>query len=392
MAKKPRSTSNEPILVYSADNYHELISGIGSLLEEARRTSARAVNAVLTGAYWEIGRRIVEHEQGGEKRAGYGEALLIRLSADLSRTHGRGFSKSNLFQMRAFYLGWEIFQTPSGKLTARARQTEGLPSSELPARSPDQPPLLGESLLGLFPLSWSHYVRLMTVESDQARTFYEAEAIRGAWSVRQLDRQIATQFYERVAASRRKDAMLANGQTPKPEDVVTVQEEIRSPYVLEFLGLKDEYSESDLEEALIRHLEAFLLELGKGFTFVARQKRIPIDDVWYRMDLVLFHRRLRALVIVDIKLGRFTHADAGQMNLYLNYARENLAEPGEGEPIGIILCSEKSDTVVRYATGGMNAQVFASRYLTSLPDEEELRREIEKTRLALNSPDRPNSA
>jgi hypothetical protein len=173
------------------------------------------------------------------------------------------------------------------------------------------------------------------------------------------------------------------GQAPEPGDAVSAEEEIRSPYVLEFLDLKDEYSESDLEGALIRHLEAFLLELGTGFAFVARQKRIRIDDVWYRIDLLLFHRRLRALVIIDLKVGRFTHADAGQMNLYLNYAREHLIEASENDPVGLIHCSEKSDTVVRYAMGGINAKVFASQYLTSLPDEEALRVEIDKTRKAL---------
>jgi predicted nuclease of restriction endonuclease-like (RecB) superfamily len=203
--------------------------------------------------------------------------------------------------------------------------------------------------------------------------------------VRQLDRQIATQFFERTALSRNKEAMILKGRQPKPEDAVTLEETIRDPYLLEFLNLKDPYSETELEEALILQLEAFLLELGAGFTFVARQKRIRIGDEWYRMDLLLFHRRLRCLVIIDLKVGKFTHADAGQMNLYLNYAKEHLMEPGESEPVGLVLCSEKNDAVVHYAMGGIRANVFASRYLSVLPDAETLRREILKTKHALQT-------
>ena len=225
----------------------------------------------------------------------------------------------------------------------------------------------------------------MAVQDEFARRFYEAEAIRGGWSVRQLDRQISTQFFERTSRSKQQAAMLARGQRPKPEDAVSVQDEIRDPYLLEFLDLKDEYSESDLEEALVRHLEWFLLELGAGFTFVARQKRIRIGDEWYRIDLLLFHRRLRCLVVIDLKIGKFTHADAGQMNLYLNYVREHMMEPGENDPVGLILCSAKNDAVVHYAMGGIKANVFASHYLTVLPSVETLRREILATQHALET-------
>lgn len=232
------------------------------------------------------------------------------------------------------------------------------------------------SVADVFPLAWSQYVRLMAVENPQARTFYEAEAIRGGWSVRQLDRQISTQFYERAVRSKRPAALVARGQQAQPQDAISVEEEVRDPYLLEFLNLKDEYSESHLEEALIRHLEWFLLEMGAGFAFVARQKRIRIGNSWYRIDLLLYHRGLRCLVIIDLKTGAFTHADAGQMNLYLNFAKEHLTMPGEADPVGIILCSDKDDAVVKYATGGILTRVFASKYLTSLPDEETLRREI----------------
>ena len=243
----------------------------------------------------------------------------------------------------------------------------------------------------MFPLSWSHYVHLMSVPDLQARAFYESESIAGGWSVRQLDRQIGTQFYERSLGSKNRDDFLARGRGPRREDVVTVEEEVRDPYLLEFLNLKDEYGESDLEEALIRHLEWFLLEMGTGFTFVARQKKVRVGDSWYRMDLLLYHRKLRCLVVVDLKRGKFSHADAGQMNLYLNYARENLKLPDESDPVGIILCGGKNEALVRYATGGIKAKVFASKYLTVLPDEETLRQEILRTRQLLEARRKDNS-
>ncbi|MBN1912209.1 MAG: DUF1016 family protein [Pirellulales bacterium] len=380
MGKRRRST--EMVRSQTAD-YTGLIAGISDLLEAARRTAARSVNSILTAAYWEVGRRIVEFEQGGKARAQYGEATLAQLSRDLTAKHGRGFSKRNLEQMRAFYLGWEIAQTPSAQFEARARAK--LPAAvggqmALPAPSAELNPGL---VLSVFPLSWSHYVRLMSVEKPHARAFYEAEAIRGGWSVRQLDRQIGTQFFERTSHSKQQAAMLARGQKPKAEDAVSVQDEVRDPYLLEFLDLKDEYSESDLEEALIRHLEWFLLEMGAGFTFVARQKRIRVGDTWYRIDLLLYHRGLRCLVVIDLKTGAFNHADAGQMNLYLNYIKEHLTLPEEADPVGIILCARKDDAVVKYATGGIKARVFASKYLTCLPDEETLRQEILTTQRAL---------
>ena len=390
-----RKPVTKPNTAVTPAGYGQLVSEISGLLEAARRGAVRSVNAILTATYWEIGRRIVEHEQSGKARAEYGEELLARLSQYLTAKHGRGFSERNLEQMRAFYLGWEISQTPSAKLEAHAKFQAPLAQPEIsPALSAKsvreicQIPsakLNAASLAGVFPLSWSHYVRLMSVEKPHARAFYESEAIRGGWSVRQLDRQISTQFFERSAHSKRPAAMLARGQQAQPGDIVTVQEAVRDPYLLEFLNLKDEYSENDLEEALIRHLEWFLLEMGNGFTFVARQKRIRIGDEWYRIDLLLYHRRLRCLVVIDLKIGKFTHADAGQMNLYLNYVRENMTEPDENEPVGLILCSKKDDAVVHYAMGGIKANVFASRYLTDLPDEETLRQEVVSTQHTLET-------
>lgn len=352
-ARMPDPAGTEP--------YGQLVTGISGLLDDARTTVVRSASSVIVSTYWEIGRRIVEFEQAGSLRAEYGRELLRRLGRDLTRQHGRGFSATSLYKMRAFYTSRQILSSLTVKLQADEKQTV-TPNS--------------------FPLSWTHYVRLMAVCNPAARALYEAESIRAGWSVRQLDRQISTQFFERVTASKDPERLLTAARKPAPVDPVELHNQIRDPYILEFLDLKDEYSESDLEDAIVRHLESFLLELGAGFTFVARQKRIRIGEEWYRIDLLLYHRALRCLVVVDLKLGKFTHADAGQMNLYLNYAREHLMGSDEHEPVGLILCSARNDAVVHYAMGGISAKVFASRYLTVLPDTESLRREIIATQQA----------
>jgi predicted nuclease of restriction endonuclease-like (RecB) superfamily len=339
-------------------NYLGLVQDLSGLLEAARRSSARAVNAVMAFTYWEMGRTIVEFEQGGARRAEYGQALLRRLSGDLTKRFGRGFGPVNLSQMKRFYLTWRhdrIFQTASEKSASDPEPTG-------------------------FPLPWSHYVRLLSIKNSLSREFYEAEALRGGWSVRQLDRQISTRFYERTALSKNKSAMLAKGATPRPEDAVTANEAIRDPLVLEFLGLRDEYSESDLEEALVWHLEWFLLELGGEFAFVGRQRRLRIGNGWYRIDLLLFHRRLRSLVIVDLKIGEFTPADVGQMNVYLNYAKEQWVQEGENPPIGLILALEKDEALARYALDGLGDKVLARKYRLVLPDEKQLAKELKSTR------------
>ncbi len=351
--------------------YHGLVSEIELLLELARRTAARAVNAVMTAAYWEIGRRIVEFEQGGTARAEYGQALLARLSADLTASLGRGFSVRNVEQMRAFYLAWSIPQTLSAK--SRGDQILQTVAAESPLTR----------IAVHFSLPWSAYVRLLAVKSEHARHFYETEALRGGWSVRQLDRQIDSQFYERTVLSRNKVSMLAKGARVRRSDVVAVEEEVKSPYVLEFLGLQDEYSETDLEQALIRHLESFLLELGGDFCFVGRQKRLRIGDEWFRVDLVFYHRRLRCLVLIDLKLGRFTHADAGQMHTYLTYAAERWTQSDENPPVGLILCAHRDEALARYALGSLPNKVLAAEYRTVLPDERLIAADLEKTRRML---------
>ncbi len=364
-------------------HYSALVRDLSGLLESARRASARAVNALMTATYWKIGRRIVEYEQGGERRAEYGAELLERLSADLTRRFGRGFSRQNLQYMRQFYLAFPpdaIRQTLSGESDPNIRQTLSS-KSETASRISRV-----ETLATAFPLPWSHYILLVgKTRSPEALTFYHAEALRGGWSVRQLDRQIASQFYERTALSRNKAAMLARGAPAKSGDAVSADEEVRDPLVLEFLGLKDEYSEHDLEEALVHHLESFLLELGGEFAFIGRQRRLRIGDEWYRVDLLFFHRRLRCLIVIDLKVGKFTHADAGQMHLYLNYARAHWTQPGENPPVGLILCSEKNEAVARYALEGLPSKVLAREYRLALPAEKRLAAEIEQTRERLEA-------
>jgi predicted nuclease of restriction endonuclease-like (RecB) superfamily len=369
----------------AAVNYTSFLNSISELLESARRRSSRTINAIMTAAYWEMGRRIVEFEQAGQRRAEYGTALLDRLAHDLTARFGRGFARPNLIRFRQFYTA---FRNPPIRSTL---SNESVPGNDSPNTSSNSSleifsPQGVRGLARAFPLPWSHYVLLITrARSPEALNFYHAEALRGGWSVRQLQRQIDSQFYERTALSRNKAAMLEKGAKPLPGDFVSAEEEIRHPLVLEFLGLRDEYSETDLEDALVRHLETFLLELGNDFAFVGRQRRLRIDDEWYRVDLLFFHRRLRCLVIFDLKLGRFTHADAGQMHVYLNYAREHWVQPGENPPVGVILCSGKSEALVRYATDALPNKMLVREYLTALPDEKLLAAELENTRKQLES-------
>jgi predicted nuclease of restriction endonuclease-like (RecB) superfamily len=368
--KKPARQSKSPVRL----DYDTLLASVVELLEAARRTAARSVNAVMTTTYWFVGQRIVEHEQGGSVKADYGKVLIERLSVDLTARFGRGFGRSNVFQMRTFYLVYrdlaDTVPTTSGRHLPKVQPMAGQSG---PTRT------IGE-LSARFPLPWSHYVLLLAVKNLQARGFYEAEALRGGWTKRQLMRQIDTQFYERTLLSKNKAAMLTKGQVPKPEDAVTPEEEIKDPLMLEFLNLKDEYSESELEAALIAQLETFLLELGGGFTFVGRQRRLRIDDEWYRIDLLFFHRRLKCLIIIDLKLGKLNHADAGQMHLYLNYAREHWTLPGENPPVGLILCAGKGEAMARYALEGLPNKVLAAEYKTTLPAEAELAAELTKTK------------
>jgi predicted nuclease of restriction endonuclease-like (RecB) superfamily len=308
----------------------------------------------------------------------------VRLSGDLTKRFGRGFSVDNLERARKFYLRF-----PSIKKSAMP-----LRISQLSVPPPISATVLRKSQGGdlvqrlrdvaeRFPLPWSHYTRLLRLRTAYAIEFYHTEAVRGGWTVKQLERQINSQFYERTALSPNKAGMLAKGQLRLPEDKVSANEEIRNPFLLEFLELKDEYSESDLEEALILHLEKFLLELGNDFAFIGRQRRLRIGHAWYRVDLLLFHRRLRCLVIIDLKIGPLAHGDIGQMNLYCNYARAHWSQLHERPPVGLILCTEQDEALARYALDGLQNQMLIREYITALPPESELAREINRARAAL---------
>ena len=361
-------------------DYAAVHASIVALLEAARHAAARSVNALMTASYWEIGRRIVEFEQGGKDRAKYGQALLKRLSADLTTRFGRGFGVDSLESMRLFYKTYPP-EKISESLIRKLPDARPSPNSVSSIRNFDT-----DQLAQVFTLSWTHYIHLMRrTRSAEERAFYEGEALRGGWSVRQLDRQISSQFHTRALLSRNKRAMLEKGCQPQPGDIVTADEAIKDPYVLEFLSLKDEYSESDLEDALIHRLEDFLLELGGDFTFVGRQRRLRIGDSWFRVDLLFFHRRLRCLVIIDLKLTELNHADVGQMHMYCNYAREHWTLPGENPPVGLILCARTNAAVARYALDGLPNKVLAAEYQTVLPDEKLLADELDKTRKELES-------
>ena len=399
MNKPGKKTTTDGL---AATEYTVVLSGVSDLLDAARRASARVVNTLMTATYWEIGRQIVEQEQAGQKRAEYGEELARRLSLDLTKRFGRGFGFSQLKLMRQFYQTFPDVRTARPITPQSGVEKSNIGQSASPESSLA---LISQSVIGQFsghpseklslaiehlgniarsfPLPWTHYVRLLRVKNPLACEFYTREALAGGWSVRQLDRQVNSQFYERTALSKDKAAMLLKGEKPQPEDAVSANEEIRNPLLLEFLGLKDEYSESELEDALIRHLETFLLELGNEYAFVGRQKRLRIGHEWFRVDLVFFHRRLRCLMIIDLKSGALAHTDIGQMNLYCNFAREHWMQPGENPPVGLILCAGKDDDLARYAVEGLQNKMLVREYLTALPKESALVAEIARTREVL---------
>jgi len=348
--------------------YGKILAEIADWLHKANIQVGRTVNAVMTATYWRIGQRIVEEEQRGHGQAEYGKRLISRLAKDLTAQFGRGYSQPNLFRMRSFYLAYRsVPSVDSAKLSSASRiSTDSEIFSTASIKSPAH-----------FPLSWSHYVRLLSVDSGEARIYYERESLRGGWTVRMLDRQIATNAFERLKGKPSNAQGLIPNEHP--------DEYIRDPFVLEFLNLNDDYSELDLESALIRELESFLLELGNDFAFVARQKRLRIGTEWYKVDLVFFHRRLRCLLIVELKVGKFSHADAGQMNLYLNYAREHWVNPEENPPVGLILCSENDEAVAHYSLEGLTNTVLAREYQLTLPDERRLAERISLTRKRLQA-------
>ncbi len=326
-------------------DYPNLVAEIGEILAQGRKFAFQKVNSVLTKVYWQIGKQIVEFQQGGKKRAEYGEEIIKQLSTDLTKQFGKGFSVDNLENMRRFYLSYQISETVSRKS---------------------------------FSLSWSHYLKLMKIGDTAERKFYEIECEKNNWSLRELRRQFDSALFERLALSRDKKGvkkLSEKGQLiEKPQDI------FKEPYVLEFLGLDEnhDYSENELEGALISNLEKFLLELGKGFTFVARQRRITSGAKHFYIDLVFYNRLLQCFVLIDLKIGELKHQDLGQMQMYVNYFDRRVKEKNENSTIGIVLCKENDKFVVEYTLPENSKQIFAKQYQLYLPKKEELLAQIKK--------------
>ena len=320
-------------------NEDSFYSRILDLLKSARRTAVQSINKTIVDTYFEIGRLIVEEEQNGKSKAEYGQNLITELSHKLTTEFGKGFSTTNLKQMRTFYLTYSKGQTVSDE----------------------------------FRLSWSHYLMLMRIDNVEERRFYEIETAENSWSLRELQRQFDTSLYERLALSRNKNEVKKLSE--KGLTIEKAQDSLKDPYVLEFLGLPEEtkYSETELEQKLIDKLEHFLLELGKGYAFVGRQVRFTFDDKHFRVDLVFYNRLLQCFVLIDLKIGEITHQDLGQMQMYVNYYDRFVKLDTENKTIGIILCKKKNDTLVEITLPENNEQIFASKYLTVLPSKKELK-------------------
>lgn len=332
---------------------NDLSKKISNLLTEARKRVLQTVNHTMVLTYFEIGRMIVEEEQHGKERADYGTQLLKNLSINLTSEFGKGFSQRNLEQMRQFYLVYSKTQTVSAESSR------------------------SQVLSDIFKLSWSHYLKLMRIEDELERKFYEIESSKNNWSLRELDRQYNSALFTRITLSKDRTEMLKLAE--KGQIIEKPQDAIKDPYILEFIGLPEQntYSESDLEQKLIDKLEHFLLELGTGFTFVARQNRISFDDKHFRIDLVFYNRILRCFVLIDLKVGELKHQDIGQMQMYVNYYDRKIKLEDENKTIGIILCQNKSEAVVEFTLPENNTQIFASKYLTVLPSKETLIKLIE---------------
>jgi predicted nuclease of restriction endonuclease-like (RecB) superfamily len=339
-----------------------LFQQVVELLQNARQQVLRTVNQTMTITYFEIGRMIVEEEQSGKDRAEYGKQILKGLSEQLISEFGKGFSVENLDRMRKFYQTYSISSTLSTIFNIQKTQTLSAEFIKLDY----------QTLSSFFKLTWSHYVFLMRIDDEKERRFYEIESEKYNWSVRELKRQYDSALYARLALSRDKEGILKlseQGQIiEKPKDI------IKDPYILEFLGLPElhQYSETELEEEIINKLEHFLLELGHGFTFVARQQRITFDDKHFRIDLVFYNRVLKSFVLIDLKIGELKHQDLGQMQMYVNYYDREMRLEDENKTIGIVLCQNKSNLVVEYTLPENNEQIFASKYKTVLPSKEDL--------------------
>lgn len=364
-------------------DYLTLVTAIAEAHQQAQAGAAKAVNRQLILRNWLIGAHLVEFEQNGDDRAQYGAGLLKRVSADLQDRKIAGVSPDQLERMRQFFQTYPQIQdhisATSSRILAAPQTPNDLSISATPSRksATRRPtPLPATKLLEL---SWSHFVELIRLDDPWKRAFYENECLKGNWSVRQLLRQIGSLLYDRTALSTDKQAVIEAARQQAAESPLTIADLIRDPYVLEFTGLaeKSHYRESDLEKALLDHLQSFLLELGNGFCFEARQKRVTVGEEHDYLDLVFYHRILRCHLLIDLKTRAFQHADAGQMNFYLNFWKAEMMQPGDQPPVGLILCADKKQTRVDYATAGLDHQLFVSRYLNLLPSEASLQRLIE---------------
>jgi predicted nuclease of restriction endonuclease-like (RecB) superfamily len=358
------------------NNFEDLIQNISRTHDVLQDSAAKAVNQYLSVRNWLVGYYIVEYEQHGGDRAKYGENLLEEMGKRLKDKGLKGLHRRALNTCRLFYLAYpQIWLTVSAKLAVsdseaailRTVSVKSLPDG-FDKNSTDTH--LSPDLL-LSRLTYSHFIELIRINDSLQRLFYETETIKNNWSVRELKRAIDTSLALRTVLSTNKEAVIANIKNLKPAAPIEI---IRNPYILEFLGLeeKPEFSESDLEQSIITHLQQFLVELGTGFCFEARQKRITFNNKHYRIDLVFYHRVLKCHVLIDLKIGEFDHADAGQMNLYLNYFKDNEISEGDNPPIGIILCADKDDMLVKYSAAGMDEQLFVSKYLLKLPEQKVL--------------------
>lgn len=338
-----KDSTTEVTNVLQTDNpeYIRLVSHISNVWERAKGKAALAVNTELIDASWQTGRYIVEYEQHGNIKAEYGKQLLTNLSRDLTRLRGKGYSRSNLFNMRLFYVRFPKIQTVSGQLT------------------------------------WSHYLELLKCDDTMEMQFYYNAAIKDGWKVRELRRQIKSSLFQRLALSTDKEGVMA--LACEGQQVQTAADIIRDPFVLEFAGLPKQkrYKEKDLEDALKSHMEQFLLELGRGFAFIGRQYTVPIGSRRFKVDLVFYHCILKCYVLIDLKRAEIKHSDIGQMNLYLNFFKTEICQPDDNPPIGIVLGAKKDELLMEYALQGITNQLFAARYQLYLPKREELQAQLD---------------
>jgi len=352
-------------------NFEELVYQIELAHKELQSYAVRQVNNALTMRNIVIGFYIVEYEQNGSDRANYGQETIKTLAQRLK--HIKGISKTQLYRFRDFYLTYPaIFSTVSGKLLSTNNELFRIfPTVSGKSLEPNNEAFSPEPEVLLNTLSFSHFIELLNIKEPLKRSFYEIQTVKNNWGARELGRAINTMLYERTGLSKDKKQVI---ERLKTDQQLEIEDVVKNPYFLEFIGLEERtaYSETDLETAIINHLQDFLTEMGRGFCFEARQKRITFDNKHYRIDLVFYHRILKCHVLIDLKIGGFDHADAGQMNMYLNYYAKNERTEGDNPPVGIILCATKNDALVEYTTTGLSHEVFVSKYMVQLPSKKEL--------------------